>query len=243
MLMSPLSVSQFLHPDKVHFDLVVFDEASQICPEDAIGAALRSKQVIVTGDDKQLPPTSFFQQLADDGDEDEGVETPATFESVLDACLGAGLRPHLLRWHYRSRHEGLIAFSNHQFYDNRLITFPGPLTGDAAVGVQFHHVADGVYDRGGRRDNVREAQVVAEMVLEHFRAHQGSKTLGVIAFSQAQMYAIEDEIDRQLQDHPDLEGFFKADRLGGFFVKNLETVQGDERDVIFLSVDSLRRAA
>jgi hypothetical protein len=243
MLMSPLSVSQFLHPEKVQFDLVVFDEASQICPEDAIGAVLRGKQVVVTGDDKQLPPTNFFQQLADDPDDDDGEESPATFESVLDACLGAGLRPHLLRWHYRSRHEGLIAYSNHQFYDDRLITFPGPVTGEAAVGVQFHHVADGIYDRGGRRDNLREAQVVAEMVLQHFRLHGDTKSLGVIAFSQPQMYAIEDEIDRQLAEHPELEPFFKADRLGGFFVKNLETVQGDERDVIVLSVGYGRDAA
>jgi very-short-patch-repair endonuclease len=235
MLMSPLSVSQFLDPAKVQFDLVVFDEASQILPEDAVVAIYRGKQVIVTGDDKQLPPTSFFQQNA--GDEvDEDEEGPATFESVLDACLGAGLRPHMLRWHYRSRHEGLIAYSNHEFYENRLITFPGPETAREAVGVAFRHVPDGVYDRGGRRDNVREAQVVANMVLQHFREHGDRKTLGVIAFSQAQMFAIEDEIDRQLIEHPDLEPFFTADRLEGFFVKNLETVQGDERDVILLSV-------
>jgi very-short-patch-repair endonuclease len=242
MLMSPLSVSQFLHPDKVQFDLVVFDEASQICPEDAIGAVLRGKQIVITGDDQQLPPTDFFQQMADDPDDTE-EEAPATFESVLDACLGAGLRPHFLRWHYRSRHEGLIAYSNRRFYDNRLITFPGPLSGEAAAGVQFHHVPDGLYDRGGHRDNLREAQVVAEMVLQHFREHGDRKTLGVIAFSQPQMFAIEDEIDRRLAEHPELEAFFKEDRLGGFFVKNLETVQGDERDVVILSVGYGRDAA
>jgi very-short-patch-repair endonuclease len=243
MLMSPLSVSQFLHADKVQFDLVIFDEASQICPEDAIVAIYRGKQVVVTGDDKQLPPTSFFQLNAGDEIEDEDDQGPGTFESVLDACLGAGMRPHMLRWHYRSRHESLIAYSNHQFYENRLITFPGPETARETVGVQFHHVHDGVYDRGGRRDNVREAEVVAEFVLEHFRAHGESKTLGVIAFSQAQMFAIEDEIDRQLISHPELERFFKADRLEGFFVKNLETVQGDERDVILLSVGYGRDAS
>jgi very-short-patch-repair endonuclease len=236
MLMSPLSVSQFLDPGKVQFDLVVFDEASQICPEDAVGAILRGKQVVVTGDDKQLPPTNFFQQLADDDGDEEDEDTPASFESVLDACLGAGMRPHFLRWHYRSRHEGLIAFSNQQYYDNRLITFPGPLAGKAAAGVEFRHVSDGIYDRGGRRDNVREAEVVADLVFEHFSKHADKKTLGVIAFSQAQMFAIEDEIDRRLVDHPELAVFFKGDRLGGFFVKNLETVQGDERDVILLSV-------
>jgi very-short-patch-repair endonuclease/DNA polymerase III delta prime subunit len=236
MLMSPLSVSQFLDPSVVQFDLVVFDEASQICPEDAIGAILRGKQVVVTGDDKQLPPTSFFERMVDDGDDDDNDDSTASFESVLDACLGAGLRPHLLRWHYRSRREGLIAYSNHQFYDNRLITFPGPLTGPDAVGVEMLHVPDGVYDRGGRRDNRREAQVVADLVIDHLRQHGDRRTLGVIAFSQAHMFAIEDEIDSRLADEPDLEQLIQQDRLGGFFVKNLETVQGDERDVIVLSV-------
>jgi very-short-patch-repair endonuclease len=235
LLMSPLSVSQFLHPDKVHFDLVVFDEASQILPEDAIGAIYRGDQVIVTGDDRQLPPTAFFQQLAEDED-DENEEAPPTFESVLDAYLGAGLRPHMLRWHYRSRHEALIAYSNQCFYDSKLVTFPAARDGGPLLGVRFHHVPDGVYDRGGRRDNRREAEVVADLVLEHVRTFGAAKTLGVIAFSQAQMNAIEDEIERRLLDEPALEPFFTADRLEGFFVKNLETVQGDERDVILLSV-------
>jgi very-short-patch-repair endonuclease len=235
LLMSPLSVSQFLHPDKIHFDLVVFDEASQILPEDAIGAIYRGNQVIVTGDDRQLPPTAFFQQLAEEDDEGD-EEAPPAFESVLDACLGGGLRPHMLRWHYRSRHESLIAYSNQRFYDSKLVTFPAAGNGGPALGVHFHHVPDGVYDRGGRRDNHREAEVIADLVLAHVREHGAGKTLGVIAFSQAQMNAIEDEIEWRLLDQPELEPFFKADRLEGFFVKNLETVQGDERDVILLSV-------
>jgi hypothetical protein len=234
LLMSPLSVSQFLPPDRIIFDIVVFDEASQICPEDAVGAVYRGRQTIITGDDRQLPPTSFFQQNALDDDlEDEDELGPADFESILDACLGAGLPAHLLRWHYRSRHEGLIAYSNQHFYDGRLVTFPAA---QASPGVQLRHVADGVYDRGGRRDNLREAEVTADLVLAHVRAHGDRKTLGVIAFSQAQMTAIADEIERRLRTQPDLEPFFKQDRLEGFFVKNLETVQGDERDVILLSV-------
>jgi REase_MTES_1575/AAA domain len=234
MLMSPLSVSQFLPADvsKMQFDLIVFDEASQILPEDAIGAIYRGKQLVVTGDNQQLPPTTFFQQNADDGAEEE--ETPL-FESVLDACLGAGLPSKMLRWHYRSQHEHLIAFSNETYYDGRLVTFPSACFQNPALGVQFHHVPDGVYDRGGRRDNPREAHVIAQLVLEHFRQSPG-KTLGVIAFSCAQMDAIEDEIEVQLREQPGLEPFFKGDRLEGFFVKNLETVQGDERDVILLSV-------
>jgi very-short-patch-repair endonuclease len=235
LLMSPLSVSQFLHPEKIHFDLVVFDEASQILPEDAIGAIYRGDQVIVTGDDRQLPPTTFFQQLAEEDDESD-EEAPPAFESVLDASLGAGLRPHMLRWHYRSRHEALIAYSNLSFYDSKLVTFPAARESGAALGVHFRHVPDGVYDRGGRRDNRREAEVVADLVLAHVREHGAGKTLGVIAFSQAQMNVIEDELESRLLELPELEPFFKADRLEGFFVKNLETVQGDERDVILLSV-------
>ena len=236
LLMSPLSVSQFLpaDPDKLHFDVVVFDEASQLLPEDAIGAIYRGKQLVVTGDNQQLPPTTFFQQLA--GADDPGSEEDEPlFESVLDTSLAAGLPRRTLRWHYRSRHEGLIAFANETFYDGKLITFPAPRRGDLTHSVVFHHVTDGVYDRGGRRDNPREAQLVVERVLQHFRKSP-DKTLGVIALSYPQMEAIEDELERQLRGKPDLERFFKDDRLGGFFVKNLETVQGDERDVILLSI-------
>jgi very-short-patch-repair endonuclease len=235
LLMSPLSVSQFLHPEKIQFDLVVFDEASQICPEDAIGAIYRGKQVVVTGDDKQLPPTTFFQAAESEEEEDEDAETPAVFESILDACLGAGLSQRMLRWHYRSRHESLIAYSNQRFYDNKLVTFPAARAEHPLLGVKFQHVADGVYDRGGRRDNQREAEVIADLVFAHYRDQPG-KSVGVIAFSQAQMTAIEDAIEQRLRDHPELEASFKEDRLEGFFVKNLETVQGDERDVILLSV-------
>ena len=234
MLMSPLSVSQFLSADasKLEFDLIVFDEASQILPEDAVAAISRGKQLVITGDNQQLPPTTFFHQNADDGADEEDAPL---FESILDACLGAGMASKMLRWHYRSQHEHLIAFSNESFYDGRLVTFPSACFQHPSLGVQFRHVPDGVYDRGGKRDNPREAQVVAQLVLDHFR-ETPDKTLGVIAFSVAQMDAIEDEIERQLREKPDLESFFKGDRLEGFFVKNLETVQGDERDVILLSV-------
>jgi hypothetical protein len=233
-LMSPLSVSQFLGPD-VRFDLVVFDEASQICTEDALGAIYRSKnQVLVVGDNQQLPPTAFFTRDASPG-EDDRDEAGDSEPSILDACLGAGLPKRLLRWHYRSRHERLIAFSNEQFYDRQLITFPAAHAAGTTRGVHFHHVPDGVYGRGHRRDNPREAAVVADLVLAHYR-ESPERTLGVIAFSQAQMTAIEDEIDRRLAHDRVLEALLADDRLEGFFVKNLETVQGDERDVILLSV-------
>jgi superfamily I DNA and/or RNA helicase len=237
LLMSPLSVSQFLpgDPAKMPFDLVVFDEASQLLPEDALGAIHRGRQLVVTGDNQQLPPTTFFQQNADDGEESSDTDDLPLYESVLDACLGAGFPRKMLRWHYRSRHEHLIAFSNETYYESRLFTFPAALADCPQLGVKLHHVADGVYDRGGKRDNPREADVVAQLVLAHFTEHP-DKTLGVIAFSYAQMDAIENAIERALGEQPDLEHFFQGDRLEGFFVKNLETVQGDERDVILLSV-------
>jgi len=136
---------------------------------------------------------------------------------------------------YRSRHESLIAFSNKQFYDSRLVTFPAAMSKHKELGVHFVHVSDGVYDRGGKRANLREAQVVVDNVLEHFR-HFPKKSLGVVAFSQAQMMAIEDELENRRRQTSEYEKFFKEDRLEGFFVKNLENVQGDERDVIIFSV-------
>ncbi|MGO8807421.1 MAG: DUF3320 domain-containing protein [Candidatus Bathyarchaeia archaeon] len=236
LLMSPISVSQFLPPD-MKFDLVLFDEASQIVPEDAIGSIYRGKTLVVAGDNKQLPPTSFFQKsLFDDVDWDElNDEDVEVFDSILDECLGIGLPVKTLRWHYRSKHEGLIAFSNHRFYEDELVTFPAARAQDDALGVKLVYVPDGVYDRGGKRNNIKEAEKVADLVFEHFRLYP-KKTLGVVTFSIAQVEAVEEAIDNRLKMQPDFEPFFKEDRLEGFFVKNLENVQGDERDVIFFSV-------
>ncbi len=237
LLMSPISVSQFLSPENQRFDLVLFDEASQIVPEDAIGSIYRGKTLVVAGDNKQLPPTSFFQKsLIDDVDWDElSDEDVEVFDSILDECLGIGLPVKTLRWHYRSKHEELIAFSNNRFYDDTLITFPAAKAQHDTLGVKLVYVPDGVYDRGGKRDNLKEAEVAANMIFDHFRLYP-KKTLGVVTFSIAQMEAVEEAIDRRLKEQTDFEPFFKEDRLEGFFVKNLENVQGDERDVIFFSV-------
>ena len=163
-------------------------------------------------------------------------ETSADFNSVLDECESIpGMRPYSLRWHYRSRHESLIAFSNHRFYHSRLITFPSAYHQHKALGIEFVHLPDGVYDRGGKRSNQREAEEVADRVFKHF-AQYPQKSIGVVAFSQAQMMAIEDEIERRRKTNTAFEHFFKEDRLEGFFVKNLENVQGDERDVIIFSI-------
>jgi hypothetical protein len=237
LLMSPMSVSQFLPPELMKFDVILFDEASQIVPEDAIGTIYRGKTIVVAGDNKQLPPTSFFQKsLLEDIDWDEvSDEEVEVFDSVLDECVGVGLPVKTLRWHYRSKHEELIAFSNYHFYDGTLITFPSAIAKDTTLGVKLVHVPDGIYDRGGRRDNLKEAEVVADLVFEHFEKYP-RKTLGVVTFSIAQMDAVEEAIERRRRLKPDFEHFFKEDRLEGFFVKNLENVQGDERDVIILSL-------
>ena len=237
LLMSPITVSQFLPAENNKFDLVLFDEASQIVPEDAIGSIYRGKTIVVAGDNKQLPPTSFFQKnLIDNVDWDElSDEDVEVFDSILDECLGIGLPVRTLKWHYRSRHEELIAFSNHRFYDDNLITFPAAKAKTDSLGVKLIYVPEGIYDRGGKRNNPLEAEKVADLVFEHFRIYP-KKTLGVVTFSIAQMETVEDAIDRRLKEQPDFEQFFKEDRLEGFFVKNLENVQGDERDVIFFSV-------
>ncbi len=233
-VMSPLTVSQFLTPN-LHFDTVIFDEASQVRPCDAVNAIYRGGQVIVAGDQRQLPPTSFFART--DSDETDEYEEGQfeEFQSVLDLCKGQGDFPSLpLSWHYRSRHESLITFSNYSFYDGRLITFPSSAPDGDDAGVTFFKV-DGVYRRGGARDNPIEAEAVVDRVLEHARRHP-KLSLGVVAFSEAQAAAIETAVDRRRRNFPELDYYFAEDRLNGFFVKNLESVQGDERDIVIFSV-------
>lgn len=240
LLMSPLSVSQYLHPEVFKFDLIIFDEASQIFTEDAVGAILRGSQIVIAGDRKQLPPTNFFRASEGDDDtydEEDDEQSSANYESVLDECsVILPIIPNpFLKWHYRSRHESLIAFSNCNFYQNKLVTFPSAEFNGKDCGVNFIHVPDGIYDRGGKRNNIQEAIKVVETVFEHFKLYP-EKSLGVVAFSQTQMETIDDEIELYLKKYPEFKDFFKEHRLEGFFVKNLENVQGDERDVIIFSI-------
>ncbi|MER5383522.1 DUF3320 domain-containing protein [Streptomyces sp. NPDC002688] len=232
-MMSPLTVSQFLPPD-FHFDVVVFDEASQVRPSDAVNCVYRGRTLVVAGDDKQLPPTSFFDSSVDDDSDEYAEDVPDSFESLLHACKAGAMRELPLCWHYRSRHENLITFSNREFYGNSMVTFPGALDEGNDVGVAFLK-ADGVYDRGGRRDNRLEADFVARRVLHHFDTRPG-RTLGVVALSQAQASAIDQAVQQARLARPDLDHCFTEDRLDGFFVKNLESVQGDERDVMIMSL-------
>jgi REase_MTES_1575/Protein of unknown function (DUF4011)/AAA domain/Protein of unknown function (DUF3320) len=235
-MMSPLAVSQYLPPD-LRFDAVIFDEASQVRPGDAINCIYRGAALILSGDQKQLPPTSFFDTADPDDEEEwsEDADDSKEFESILDHAKASGaFRSLTLRWHYRSRHEALIAFSNASFYAGQLITFPSRHSDGPDVGVELFKV-DGTYRRGSSRDNPDEAVKVAERVIHHYDTRP-SLSLGVVTFSEAQAVAIETAVDRARQERPDLARYFTNDRLSGFFVKNLESVQGDERDVLIFSI-------
>lgn len=234
LMMSPLSASQFLSGGNFEFDTIIYDEASQILPEDAITSIMRGKQVIVAGDTQQLPPTPFFKKVGIDGDDPDEEIVDETLESILQE-FSAFLPSAPLNWHYRSRHEALIAFSNYHFYDNRLITFPNASLSGDEFGVEFVHVPNGVFDRGKSRKNRIEARRVAELVFEHYNRFP-ERSLGVVAFSQPQSEVIEEEIERRLRQEPEFEQLLDRKALNGFFVKNLENVQGDERDVMFFSV-------
>ena len=233
-MMSPLAVSQYL-PADIEFDVVIFDEASQVSPADAINCIYRAKALVTVGDQKQLPPTSFFTNSDDIDEDNEDENLAADYESILDLMKATGNFNSLtLRWHYRSRHEDLISYSNASFYGGRLITFPGAIAESDRYGVKFHKVA-GVYRRSTSRDNPLEAQYVAQRVLHHFETRPEA-SLGVVAFSSAQRDTIENAITLARADRPDLDGYFQENRVDGFFVKSLESVQGDERDVIIFSV-------
>lgn len=225
---SPLSVSQLLAGDRQYFDVVIFDEASQVPPEDSIPAIMRAKQAVVAGDRHQLPPTPFFAEHGFAEDDDTAT---AGFESLLDVM--ASFAPStMLEWHYRSLDERLIAFSNAHIYDGRLVTFPGP-AGEGSLTHEFVDQPDG-YD-GQEESADLEVRRVVDLVLAH--AEQRPKeTLGVITMGLKHARRIEAALDAALRDRPDLDDFFDLERHERFFVKSIERVQGDERDAIILSV-------
>lgn len=234
-MMGPMSVAQYLEFGALQFDLVVMDEASQLRPEDAIGAAARGKQLVVVGDPKQLPPTNFFDRLSDSSDDDIDDAAPAAItgiESILDICQQLFTPNRSLRWHYRSQHESLIAFSNHHFYKN-LVVFPSPYSKTRHLGLKYRYLRDGIYKD---RKNLHEAECVVDAVLEHMIKHKDS-SLGVVTLNQTQRELIEELLENKLKTFP--EGATFKDKWEGegwpFFIKNLENVQGDERDVIFIS--------
>ncbi|MEH2253830.1 AAA domain-containing protein [Nostoc sp.] len=227
-LMSPLAVSQYIDSEAVEFDVVIFDEASQVCTEDAVPSIMRAKQVIVVGDNKQLPPTYFFKGNAS-GDEDEEQEI---YESLLDES-STFLEKFTLKWHYRSKHESLIAFSNQKFYDSELLTFPNPVK-NSNLGVDFHYVKGGIYTPGdGGRNNIREAQAVAELALKHFQEYP-KLSLGIVTLNEEQAETIREQLNQLSLKHPGIEEFCQEESKK-FFIKPLERVQGDQQEVILFS--------
>lgn len=239
LLMSPLSIAQYLPANQPPFDVVIFDEASQITTWDAIGAIARGKQTIIVGDPKQLPPTNFFGKNDDDEFDDETSEDEKDLESILDEAKASGLPELNLHWHYRSRHESLIAFSNYQYYQNGLITFPA--ADDTEKGVSLTQVADAFYDLGKSRTNRTEAQAIVNEAIRRMESNLSlppdkRRTFGVITFNIQQQTLIQDLFDQALKKHSTCEWYFSDARIEPTVVKNLENVQGDERDVMFFSV-------
>ena len=236
MLMSPLSVAQYLTPESAPFDVVIFDEASQIPVWDAIGALARGKNAIVVGDPRQMPPTSFFTRSKEDAEDDSEVEHD--MESILDECRACGIPEMNLSWHYRSKAESLIAFSNHRYYEGRLTTFPAPLSTDTAL--QYHYIPKGIYQRGaGKRINPEEARALVQHVLETLRRpdfrYTEATSIGIVTFNMQQQRLIEDMLEEERAKDESLEPYFSESNNEAIFVKNLENVQGDERGIIYFS--------
>ncbi|WP_457558677.1 DUF4011 domain-containing protein [Candidatus Harpocratesius sp.] len=273
LLMSPLSIANYLDLEKYYrfFDVVIFDEASQVTPEDAIGAIARGKSLVVVGDSEQLPPTQFFTSKKSDDDLDDSLDSEIqTMESLLDECTGIGFREKMLRFHYRSKKEGLIAFSNFNFYNGKLYSFPdisnyskqsskrtqiknnlsASLNSTSGTenyaeihnlpAIEFRHIPKGVKDKG---KNPIEAKAVAKTIIQHYINNQISQTqysLGVVAFSIVQQAEIQSALQKLLKNQPDVEEYMNTSQIEPLFIKNLENVQGDERDFIFFSIGYTR---
>jgi superfamily I DNA and/or RNA helicase len=240
-MMSPLSIAQYLNPsnEKLKFDVVIFDEASQLKPEDAVGAFIRAETAVVIGDTQQLPPTSFFDKITDI--ESEEIATALDMESILHLCkLSFPVR--MLKWHYRSRHESLINVSNKLFYDGQLIVYPSPSYNDEELGLKLKYNLENKYYPSNYEGietgsvNPKQASEVVEEIFNHFKKHGETKSLGVGTFSVSQKNAILEELEIKRKEHPELEYLFSEEKEDRFFVKNLETIQGDERDVMLISI-------
>jgi len=229
MLMSPISVAQYIDVDADKFDLIVFDEASQMPTCEAVGAIARGKNVVIVGDPKQMPPTNFFSVNSTDEDNIEMED----LESILDDCLSLSMPSRYLLWHYRSRHESLIAFSNSEYYNNKLLTFPSPDNIESKVKLI---PIDGYYDKGKSRQNKAEAQAIVDEIVQRLKDEKRKKkSIGVVTFSSVQQSLIEDLLSDVFMLDAHLESL-ALEREEPLFIKNLENVQGDERDVILFSV-------
>lgn len=236
-MMSPLSVAQYLDPEAISFDVLIIDEASQLRPEEALGAIARSNQIIIVGDPKQLPPTDFFLNKNDDDEDEEESNVASENESILDACLSIYRPIRQLRWHYRSKHEDLIRFSNFKFYDGNLVVFPSPRRNgkNELLGLGYHYIDGAKYTKGSRI-NVLEAEKIVEYFLELVEKYP-QKSIGIATFNKNQCNLIQDMIDTQELSNGLLQDYIVRwqEKEEPFFVKNLENIQGDERDIILIS--------
>ena len=232
LMMSPMSVAQYLVPGKYEFDVVIMDEASQIRPEDALGAIARGKQIIVVGDPKQLPPTNFFQRVDGNLDDDESMAIQQT-ESILETVQPT-FRNRLLQWHYRSQHESLIDFSNQKFYDSKLIVFPSPFNQSEEFGIHYERVRSGFFSA---RRNINEAKAIVLAIADQM-AKYPTDSIGVVAMNSEQCLEIERQFEQLVKDQPKLAELnaINQESERPLFIKNLENVQGDERDVIIISM-------
>ena len=232
-MMGPQAVAQYLAPGVIKFDLVIMDEASQLKPEEAIGSIARGGQLVVVGDPKQLPPTSFFSRMTQDADGGDEHFTTTDAESILDVCSSHFRPTRSLRWHYRSQHHSLIAFSNHSFYRGNLIIFPSPYGQGGKLGVRAVYLADAIYEN---QTNLREAKRVVEAVVEHI-ATRSNESLGIVTLNIKQRDLIEDLLEERLKSVRGADSYREQWENEGqpLLIKNLENVQGDERDAIVIS--------
>ncbi len=228
MLMSPISCAQYLDVQH-HFDLVIFDEASQLTTAKAVGVLARGKEAIIVGDPNQMPPTSFFSNNALD---EENLEEE-DLESILDDCLALSMPQTHLLWHYRSRHESLIAFSNEAFYESKLYTFPSANDQEKKVRLI---ASNGIFERGASRTNPIEAKMLVDEIIRRFQdPEQKNQSIGVVTFNISQQKLIEDLLEEAYAQDAELD-LWANEAEESLFVKNLENVQGDERDVILFSI-------
>lgn len=232
-MMGPQAVAQYLAPGSIKFDLVIMDEASQLKPEEAIGSIARGGQLVVVGDPKQLPPTSFFSRMSQDGDGGDDQFTTTDAESILDVCSSHFRPTRSLRWHYRSQHHSLIAFSNHYFYRGNLVIFPSPYGQGGKLGVRAVYLADAIYEN---QTNLREAKRVVDAVVEHISTRP-NESLGIVTLNIKQRDLIAELMEERLKSLRDADSYRDHWITEGqpLFIKNLENVQGDERDAIIIS--------
>ena len=230
-MMSPRSVAQFLGRGDMRFDVVIFDEASQVQPAESVGALMRANQAVIMGDSKQLPPTTFFERKGDSTNE---VAVVTDMESLLNLCRAA-LPIRVLSWHYRSRHDSLMALSNRLFYDDRLMVCPSPCPAPENMGLCLKYVRSAVYERGITGTNPKEAMMIARAVWHHF-IETPNRTLGIVTFNVNQQKAMTAEIEKMFKRHPDARANMMRQTDEPFMIRNLESVQGDERDVMYVSI-------